>query len=1347
MAITRRSDQRQMMTSPATGEDGGSSNTKEGPVIPGERASTRIKSRQSNATESQRPYGGKIDSGFAGVKALTKSNPNNGVRGNLATPMSKSFKEQKSLSYKSPSTAVSQQSKDGVVKTTKRKANDDVSQDDTTNKRRTRTGRKSSTSLFPSQDQAAQIAAMTKGQPKGPAAPSKVRKTLGVVLPDGQARGTEQVTRKSKRMLDAAAKDQPYDKAGSVGDIHLRGVNGEDVAMSPRRSPSPPSCVAVAEDVPASTNSQTVMPSASLLPKTLRTETQAEHTSEALLSSPLSELPSEFYREPTPEFAVANKAVLGLEATATTNMQDLSSQAPNELSLLRATAVASGPSWKLPAVPVQTSKAPEVVTKMSRTRRSVKPIERFGTYVAENLEYEGDSETIIVSSNRTAEVTTDDNASMYEILEQDDDGFQEFSLTRSFLAAHKTIKKRKSSALHDGGRGSGFAGSDMSKKRKGEVQQRRESDDSVITLKISPEKLKTAILEVPRRKSAAVSMVESTTVTTAKQPHSLPSPSITSISDDAEEDSLSALHASQEILDLSSRLTGRVPVCEKPSPQGQPEVWADSRQSLCETVPYFKMPQSGCHQNNGHVYAFLYDGVGHCREYMDTDIIIARAGGGMEADANGQMQQKKDHSLEESQVQAVLNDIEHQNPVVIICGNKNAGAICKMPHRYCVLGWYKPVAVWSEKTMGKGNKTWTTIKYRFERLNADGDTKTAWYAPIQEVVTDEDRTTAGPLSRQTCRDCNIASPHVYLNGWMCLNSACTRFWKLYCGEDAPYGKLHYNPAFLLDRTSWENEEEPYSAKPLIPDSGKVVGDNLSKINTRGIVCPKCGRCNPRRLWRGWTCDNPVCDFQNFPKHIPVRPAMLHQPWDNVGIGPTLSQNKYAKHLGVKVQVSHKLGFKVFTYTFDGIDGKLVHAVSNAKINGASGGPDAMFEAMQKQDDPEMNLHLERRPFIGTGAASSLKIKPTVTAAVANETPDAESILLALKPGTEVMVGVKTTQIAPADDALNDTTGLLNDLIPTQDDNDDDEDFAIETQPLKTRPGRPSTAGITETTTSPTEPGDLMTAFSVNYGMPYKFVAGGSSLPFSESPWPVRACRADLNWASQNFSPSSSVSTHTDFNEQLIFAYMEGQKVEYHDDGESGLGPRIASMSLGSKAKMMLRMKGKHHVGCSKTGVFVVEKPVPGGIGGKEMYEKRIAAWEELQELKDDKRAYEKRRKELPKEIGIFEKRTKKAEDLVTITLNHGDIVLMEGYEIQQYLEHKVVPEGCLRFALTCRTVLPEHLKPEEKPSYGVEPDQPEMSSLVRMAKAEAVAALEEAASAMEVVSEPSGEASTDLNVA
>lgn len=46
-------------------------------------------------------------------------------------------------------------------------------------------------------------------------------------------------------------------------------------------------------------------------------------------------------------------------------------------------------------------------------------------------------------------------------------------------------------------------------------------------------------------------------------------------------------------------------------------------------------------------------------------------------------------------------------------------------------------------------------------------------------------------------------------------------------------------------------------------------------------------------------------------------------------------------------------------------------------------------------------------------------------------------------------------------------------------------------------------------------------------------------------------------------------------------------------------------------------------------------------------------------------------------------------------------MLTNSTDLQQ---HQVEPLGSLRFALTCRTILAEHLKPEEMPAYEVKPD-------------------------------------------
>ncbi|CAJ2514065.1 Uu.00g021840.m01.CDS01 [Anthostomella pinea] len=696
-----------------------------------------------------------------------------------------------------------------------------------------------------------------------------------------------------------------------------------------------------------------------------------------------------------------------------------------------------------------------------------------------------------------------------------------------------------------------------------------------------------------------------------------------------------------ELLKLSRALTYRKPLAEKDAPQGQPRVWADSRQALCETVPYFKKPQGGCHSKDGHAYAFLFDGVGHCREYMDSDVIIARAGGGMESDSSiGSMLQVKDQKLDESQVLAVINDIVLQNPLIVICGNKNTGALSKMPHKYCVLGWFKPVAVWAEKTAGKGKKNWTTIKYRFERLGSDE--VPAWHAPKSIDMPN----TAGleALFEKTCTACDQRHPQVYLESWMCLNPTCHHFWQLDDGKEAPCGKLEYNPAYLLTRTRWDVEIEPFDVRPRLPTIGKTVGDNLTYINTRGVCCPECGRCNQRYKFTGWQCENPDCNWALHVQHQPVMPANLHNPWESLGDGPALGCNKHKA--GVNVQIRYTHHYKVYRYTFTGVEGCFVHAVANKIINQEQpDGPDAMLAEIQIVD-----MGLERRRFVGGKVSGSMEGEVTR----ASQRKGTGKVKL-LTPPAEQMSTLNNGDVEEVDQA----TGKKLEV----------------------------------------EDGDFMTAFSMNYGMPYKFVASGASKSFEDAPLAVRACRSRLNWAAKEFLADQS--TETDFNEELVFAYMEGQKIEYHDDGEEGLGPRIATLSLGGKAKMHMRMKKKHFVGCSKTGVLTADEPLLGSME----YEKRHRAWTELQPLKEsDRAAYRRRQKEIPKEIGIYDKRNKNPDDLVTVTLGHGDIVLMDGYDIQKYLEHKVVPEGYLRFALTCRTVLEHHLKEHERPRYEVKPD-------------------------------------------
>lgn len=175
-------------------------------------------------------------------------------------------------------------------------------------------------------------------------------------------------------------------------------------------------------------------------------------------------------------------------------------------------------------------------------------------------------------------------------------------------------------------------------------------------------------------------------------------------------------------------------------------------------------------------------------------------------------------------------------------------------------------------------------------------------------------------------------------------------------------------------------------------------------------------------------------------------------------------------------------------------------------------------------------------------------------------------------------------------------------------------------------------------------GEILTShYASNWGAPYKFVVAQSSQPFTAAPKVIVKALKKMTWAGQ-----SCIAEHgpafQDFNELLSIGYLENTKIGYHDDGEKELGPTIATLSLGAQAVMMLRPK----------------KSTPEGMGTSRNNAKGT-----------------------------------KAEDL-EILLNHGDIIIMHGEKLQKYYEHQVIPAGTLRYALTCRTILPEKLQSDEE---------------------------------------------------
>ncbi|KAH2927129.1 hypothetical protein KXW15_001781 [Aspergillus fumigatus] len=156
---------------------------------------------------------------------------------------------------------------------------------------------------------------------------------------------------------------------------------------------------------------------------------------------------------------------------------------------------------------------------------------------------------------------------------------------------------------------------------------------------------------------------------------------------------------------------------------------------------------------------------------------------------------------------------------------------------------------------------------------------------------------------------------------------------------------------------------------------------------------------------------------------------------------------------------------------------------------------------------------------------------------------------------------------------------------------------------------------------------------------------------------------------------------------------------YHDDGESSLGPTIATLSLGAKSVMSIRMKYKYYNGLSKTKTLLKDDPV---LVGCRMEAERRSLKGQLANGEIDRTTYDSlRRKTLQKG------KCGEAPIEIKMELNHGDLVVMHGENLQKYYEHAVTPDKKLRFALTARYIQPNHVEPEHLPKgeFTLRPDQ------------------------------------------
>ena len=222
--------------------------------------------------------------------------------------------------------------------------------------------------------------------------------------------------------------------------------------------------------------------------------------------------------------------------------------------------------------------------------------------------------------------------------------------------------------------------------------------------------------------------------------------------------------------------------------------------------------------------------------------------------------------------------------------------------------------------------------------------------------------------RKVCEVCITESKQVFEPGWVCLNETCARY-NLLAGATIP-GDARRNPDFLNERTKFADLDGLPDLIPKLPDPASVDAAFSTERNSwKGIVCPKCQRCNSRTHWDAWRCATEGCDFI-----LPVR----HQVHS---VGSLLADNT-SEYTGRALPldgccapaIEHEPEFfgywRIQQYTLFP-ENTITHFMANAHINRKPGGADQILRELQVVD-----LGLRRFPMSNCNGKCSFNLLDT-----------------------------------------------------------------------------------------------------------------------------------------------------------------------------------------------------------------------------------------------------------------------------------------------------------------------------------------------------------------------------------
>ena len=268
-----------------------------------------------------------------------------------------------------------------------------------------------------------------------------------------------------------------------------------------------------------------------------------------------------------------------------------------------------------------------------------------------------------------------------------------------------------------------------------------------------------------------------------------------------------------------------------------------------------------------------------------------------------------------------------------------------MPHRYCILDLFYVTDFWPENRNG-------CVLYRI-RLEKRNLLEPSWWAPENSQAVPRIEDLEIKARHRVCKSCGKDQPQIYKQAWYCPDPDCNPKGLLENGSKLT--DFAYDEAYLKSRASQDLSVAPrYN---LVREPPVLKANAITQASGRdawsGLVCPKCGRCNPREDWNGWKCGNEGCDFQHLMKHpvIPYTECLSGPEYD----GHAICLDK-CDTIVTDLGPCHRGQYSL--RSFELLSGNVVtHIMGNKHTNGSDKGPNYIFHTLQEEDMRLQRLRL------------------------------------------------------------------------------------------------------------------------------------------------------------------------------------------------------------------------------------------------------------------------------------------------------------------------------------------------------------------------------------------------------